>query len=60
MGASVSRSSTTPDIGMMARAFPITWPRHFDAYCGDASGWLDSEKLRKLRMFFGVSKFNVF
>ena len=51
-GASVPRSNILPDQYDGQGDFR-NWPRHFDAY-GDASGWLDSEKLRKLPAFFVV------
>ena len=49
VGASVPRSNILPDRYDGQGDFR-NWLRHFDA-CGDASGWSDSEKLRKLPAF---------
>ena len=49
VGASASRSSILPDRYDGQGGFR-NWLRHFDA-CGDASGWSDGEKLRKLPAF---------
>ena len=48
-GANVSRSNILPDRYDGQGNFR-NWLRHFDA-CGDASGWSDGEKLRKLPAF---------
>ena len=48
-GANVSRSNILPDRYDGQGNFRH-WLRHFDA-CGDANGWSDAEKLRKLPAF---------